>query len=676
MSLVSRMANYWRRTGQPPLATGEADSVTFHTRWGQEERWSLPVTSPDGPVAERVVHARGATFPQRDRLAVRVFLRDQVLRLSMPRTVHPTVEYAFGEPSARGKSTPLLPHLRPHAPFVSAGELLVKAKQFDDGLMAAVEMASQEACGSFGGRRPLLRALLDHAAGEGRAAAHVAAACDAGGVRPTRTAEAAQVLREFLSDEWRSKPLGFYTWNDELGRIFRQDRLLQTDLSEAADAGDLAGALAGTPGLRARYEQCLRLAERCTNGPACADFREWIIAIDRGDPPPPIIRSHPFPPWLALFPPSRAHETDLATRLYGDRPIPDDADLLRDLIQAVRTGRVVLAPRPDSGWYDWQTWALETLIAPERAEETGRLTLTKSYREHLEHLFRTALALARETHVKQLTVPMRGAALGPPVIVRPELHLEPLVTHYARRAEGYRFIRAVLAEAFGDAALGHLHRLRPDGVVEPTLAEELEFMTALFEGAANVAHLELGAASGAETGTFLRWMATRHEDEDLVADLRMMVPVYYDVGRQQVKVWMFLGWLGDSLDVSFERPPAVRGTAGQRVVFEDSSYPIAVPVMVEALVSRLLDREEFRALCDRCGTPDAIVQRAAVNGGPRAPRAGTAGGDRRATSGLVGRIVGSVPNRHLTGSESTDRRVLEDARRAGRAPQAASRLVD
>jgi hypothetical protein len=137
-------------------------------------------------------------------------------------------------------------------------------------------------------------------------------------------------------------------------------------------------------------------------------------------------------------------------------------------------------------------------------------------------------------------------------------------------------------------------------------------MTALFEGAANVARLELGATPGAETGTFLRWMTSRHQDEDIVADLRMMVPVYYDVGRKQVKVWMFLGWLEDSLDVSFTRPPAVRGTAGQRVraEFEDSSYPIAVPVTTEALVSpsRLLSRHEFRALCDRCGTPDAILQ--------------------------------------------------------------------
>ena len=236
--------------------------------------------------------------------------------------------------------------------------------------------------------------------------------------------------------------------------------------------------------------------------------------------------------------------------------------------------------------------------------------MTPSYRDHLEHLFRAALALARETHVKQLEVPMCGAALGPPIVVLPELHLEPLVTHYARRAESYRFLRAVLVEAFGEATLNRLHRLRRDAPAEPTLAAELEFMTALFEEAANVARLELGASPSGSTSTFLRWMATRSQDADIAADLRMMVPVYHDIGRRRTKVWMFLGWLEDTLDVSFEHPPEVRSPEGLPVnaEFRDTSCPIAIPVIIEALVSRVLDRDEFRAVCDRCGTPEAVVR--------------------------------------------------------------------
>ena len=122
------------------------------------------------------------------------------------------------------------------------------------------------------------------------------------------------------------------------------------------------------------------------------------------------------------------------------------------------------------------------------------------------------------------------------------------MTHYVRRADSYRFIRSVLVEAFGEAALQDLHRLRQDGHAEQTLAVELEFMAALFEGAANVARLELGASPAGETSAFVEWMANRRQDPDITADLRMMVPVYYDVERRQAKAWMFLGWQEDSLD--------------------------------------------------------------------------------------------------------------------------------
>ncbi len=289
--------------------------------------------------------------------------------------------------------------------------------------------------------------------------------------------------------------------------------------------------------------------------------------------------------------------------------IPDDADLLGIWFERCDQVELDLRPGNDSGWYDWQTWALETLVSPERAEEAPRVSLDESYRGYLEDLFRAALALGRETHVKQLERLVCGASMAPPVIVCPDVRLEPLVSHYLRRAEGYRFIRGVLDELFGMLALSTLHRLRPDGLVETPLAAELDSMIALFDGAANVARLELGAPAQGDTDTFVQWMASRNDNPDLTADLRMMVPVYHDVGRNRTRVWMFLGWMEDSIDVSFASPPEVRSLSGGRLEarLESSTYPIAEPVVVDALVSRLLDRNEFRALCDRHETPEAIL---------------------------------------------------------------------
>ena len=75
----------------------------------------------------------------------------------------------------------------------------------------------------------------------------------------------------------------------------------------------------------------------------------------------------------------------------------------------MRSGEVNLEPTGESGWYDHQTWSLEPLVVPDRTPEAARLELGKRYRKHLEDLFRGALALARETHVKQLAV--AGAAV-------------------------------------------------------------------------------------------------------------------------------------------------------------------------------------------------------------------------------------------------------------------------
>src|SRR5262249_17198798 len=140
-----------------------------------------------------------------------------------------------------------------------------------------------------------------------------------------------------------------------------------------------------------------------------------------------------------FFPPSRAHETDLVTKLYGNRPIPDGFSLVDEMIRRIRSGQIQLKPTEQSGWYDYQTWAIEPLVVPERTPEATHLQATESYRKQLVELFKGILALTRETHIKQLVVPMAGAAAPglpkrPEIHIRPDLTVEPLATFYRRRA--------------------------------------------------------------------------------------------------------------------------------------------------------------------------------------------------------------------------------------------------
>jgi hypothetical protein len=515
---------------------------------------------------------------------------------------------------------------------VSAGALLLKAKQFDDGLMAAVDLAAQRGTGSFRGKAPLLRALAGNLAdpfdeAERTAAAIVFAACELGGIPaptpPPLHAEVRAWTQQFLSDEGKSKPIGFYTWTPQLTAICRQDRFLQEGLPATA-ATAIARALDRIPDGWDSYDRTLRLASRMTNPLDSPGLR------DDGDP-------------RVFLPPSRSREVSLFERMVGDRPIPEGFDLMTELIHHIRKGGASPVPNDEAGWYERQTWSLEPLVIPDRMPESPRLDLGQRYRRHLEDLFRGALALARETHAKQL-MGGRGGYAGvrrPPICVHPALTVEPLPSMYRRRAACYRFVHSVVAETFGAEALRQLHRLTPDGASDLSLSEELEWMEALFDGAAATSHRELGMGSSSDNdraaGLFADWKSVVARDEDLSQDARMMVPVFFDLGRRKTKVWAVLGWRKVMVNVSFRVQPKVlevkpvkpaEPDPGDRVAqlrrkFRKSAEPpiseppevlftgevhrFAVPVMAEVYVTRLLDRDEFRWHCDRFRTRSAIL---------------------------------------------------------------------
>ena len=541
----------------------------------------------------------------------------QVLQLDVPERV--TWEAQPGR-----REEPLLPTCptpQTGSLFVSAALLGVKAKQFDDGLYAAVEVASRGGRGELTGKGILLESLRRALVGGGASnvgAAVVCAARDYGNGRhgdalPDALREAvAREKADFERNPLRSKPIGFYTWSDELARIFRQDRMLQTGLTTRAEVETVARALGTETWIRDAYRRHLRLAARLTNP---------FIGPDVLQPPTARGPSERLP--YHVQPPSRAHETELAKRLWGGAPVPEGAVLFDELIRRVRDGSLSLAPRPDSGWYDHQTWALEPLLRPEAQPEAARLAFTQGYRDHLEELFKGLLALTRETHVKQLEIPFCGACAPPPTIpVGTGLTVEPLATHYRRRADAYRFVRTVLEEAFGEGALSSLRRLTIDGPVGVDLDTELDLMTRLFDGAAETALDEIGsehadrtARGEAARAVFATWRALAASDPDVVQDCRMMVPVFYDLGRGKTKVWVFLGWQTLPLTISYRTPPEVLawerlpggGDQKPELRFLGQGQEIAYPVVAEVYVTELLDRREFRARCDRLGTRSAIL---------------------------------------------------------------------
>jgi hypothetical protein len=565
--------------------------------------------------------------------SIELDLSTQVLAVKAPIDMDWDLDYSRGESGFR--DAPLSPTLAmtdTTAPL-SASVLTQKAKLFDDGLYAAVEVVAQQGAGQHGGKAKLIASLARPLAIADpsfcRSAQELMLGAASLGHVPVDVPSNVQHIvnsgvEGFLADELRSKPIGFYTWSTQLREIFQQDRMLQSEL-DATGIKIIANALQADSVARATYQKQLRLMSRLTNPFVMPDIRKVLDAMDRGSRD--VLDSD-----VRFFPPSVAHETNLAKKLFGNEPIPDDFCLVDEMIRQIRSGELDLGPTANSGWYDYQTWALEPLVIPERMPEGKHLALNDEYRKFLLELFKGTLTLTRETHIKQLEIAMCGSAMAADrdevfIDIDPALSAEPLPTFYLRRALGYRYIRAVLEDTFGAEALLKICRLTEAGPVPMSLAEELDDIETLFLGAHVTVSRELGLVPEEVPGSkvsvtdaaerFASWTRKLESDPDLKKDLRTMVPVFYDVQRRKTKVWTFLGWSHRPVTVSFDQPPqaTVRDLNGRVLI----SHPeirwgflythLPYPVTAEIYVDRILERDEFRNLCDSCGRRSEILKR-------------------------------------------------------------------
>jgi hypothetical protein len=295
------------------------------------------------------------------------------------------------------------------------------------------------------------------------------------------------------------------------------------------------------------------------------------------------------------------------------------------LIARVGDGRLSLAPEAGSGWYDHVLHALEPLIVPDRTPEARKLRLAQDYRDDLKDLFRSLLGGARESHVKQIEL---DYVSGCPLVVSPHLSFEPLAEHYRRRAASYRFARERLAELLGEDVLLSRNRLTPRGEIGRPLLDELITMEQLFTGAWAIVLDELGMSPevGEVEGRIIMaakaaarsWASSHRSDPDLDEDVRMMVPLFKDIDRDEFHVLAVVGFEQRKLKVGFVERPEVMVRDGRGRVVEpyihwtDATYPLARPVTITGRTKRLLDRDQFGALCDRAGFVAEI--RSAIEG--------------------------------------------------------------
>jgi len=504
-----------------------------------------------------------------------------------------------------------------------------QAKLLNDGLYAALELRLEAPVGDrWPGKQAFLlelsRALAEDAAearsGSRRAsedaAVFVGTAYLLGGGEasdlpsPDLHARMREQRSEFERNPLRAKPVGFYTWNDELARIFTRDRALMRPF-DAGDAGELrtaralADALDGSPDLSRQLRWMIDLQSGLSNPPDGMLVLDLAGGVTDDD--------------IHLLPPSRNREADFIDSLGGMNAVAGDS--MQVLIDAIKNGELSLEPSADDGWYAHQQYALEILLRLDEGPEGVKIFPNTGYTRRLDKAFASMFAMNRETHVKVLTLPAIGAPAARRIDVRPEFTVEPIPTYYLRNARAYRFLRLqVLDERFG-AGWGELIPLAAEPVDDPAaLATALGEMEAWFYGLYLVASLDIGVtpqlppeeiADPAAAVTAARERLAALGDPETSTDtlwdrdVRFMVPVGQNPAGELV-AWTVLGISRLELTVSYDAKPVVTVPPladGRRhyEVFEEQKYTLLVPEFAEVILpagAAPLNREEFRALCD------------------------------------------------------------------------------
>jgi hypothetical protein len=485
-------------------------------------------------------------------------------------------------------------------------------KQLDDTLYAGVERAAQDGLApTIESKRTVLRGVLDYLAAHRSSAADeafvtVAAAARLGGDPPTvpddLTAQVDAVQKNFLATPAESKPIGFYTWSSELKAIWQQDRLLQRDLPSPASTCALATAIAADPGRRSQYENLVLLYDKLTN-PVKSSLVDLLSGAAAG-------MCEPSTP-KAFLSRSRTPEVALFHELYPDG-VPPDADLMGDLVRAIRNGSVDLTPASTDGWYQYQLYGLETLLVTDRSEERTKIGFTARYKQHLEEAFSTLLVQHRETHVKQVDTSTGSSGEPPPPT---PLRVEPLATVYVRHARSYVFLERALEGVLGAQALDTAVAVDQGGNTTTTLRMRIHRARDLFYGLYLVSTQDVGMGralgvagdpSADEWTTLVtaavEWLAQLPNDEIAASDVRVMVPIaQLPFGRY--KYWAVIGVRATLAGYS----PIYEMDMSPPALSQVTSFWLPTEQFLEVVSSDVpMTRDELRALCDEKKTAAAI----------------------------------------------------------------------
>jgi hypothetical protein len=428
-------------------------------------------------------------------------------------------------------------------------------------------------------------------------------------------------------------PIDYYTWNEELMRIYDFETFLQNEIPRKQwfMAAQMAKVLhkPENQALRIKYQALVNALD--------------LIYLPRNrftifDLPQNLIGDESFlemyrkrPAWqriIVFLPPSWRRE-----QIHFGEMLPlgvmHGLDPMAELAQRSKIGYVSFIPytgRP--GLEQFQALALDAIVSEPRSQEGDKILFTRVYHERHFHPFYAAkrMILKDEPYAKpELFSPTDPEKLSP------QFRIEPIPQFYLRSARAYNYLEKVATNVLGPESVGKVRRILPDGqrATEP-LATEIQRMKQIFYGLYMISCQDLGTKSVFQATDEIdpdecqrvagEWLAQAFDDPDFALDGRYISPGFSirsrDPGQteQLVMTWANLGFRLLKFRSSFAQRPQIRPEGGiwqgaDPEILGTSHYimPTIQFRAIDLLSRGGLAPKQFREICDKANQDPAKI---------------------------------------------------------------------
>ncbi len=402
-------------------------------------------------------------------------------------------------------------------------------------------------------------------------------------------------------------PQGFYEWTEELGLAFRQIKACARDFDSDIIA-ELKDAIKRKPILRDKYNALLEFYSKIAN------------KLEKDE--------------NCLFPASVLPDQEFFMKFSQETQSDITGGLGKALVQAIKKGKLNLKPDTDSGLYEYMLWEIVPLVKRD-SPEFSKFIPGERYQKSMDDEFISQWAALRHTFVGHYDLSRRliGASMShrPPLIITPELEVEPITESYSRMADSLKFLELFFTEKCPEVL--EMKRLIPDGRgcrAQKTIGDELSLLTDIVVGLGYLTrdsiHLEYESSSHAVEciGKARKWLKNIKDDLDFDRDVSIYVPIIRTTDGSSQIGYINPGFKLVKLNVEYNKHPLVEFSPGSwdNYKFESATYtlPVLMHREIRTPYKKRINTQSFREMLTEMIPPvftnedlDKVVQKLEFN---------------------------------------------------------------